>query len=338
MSVNELLSQDEIDALLHGVDDGDIETASDSGALPEDLDVYDFESQDRIVRGRLPTLDMINERFTRQFRLSLFNMLRRNAEISVTGVQMIKFSEYLHTLFTPASLNLVKLDPMRGTSLIVLDPRLVFSVVDCFFGGNGQSAAVRDGREFTPTESRIIQVLLEKAVADLEEAWRPVLPVTPTVKKSEVNPQFANIVGQGDVVVVGRFHIEFDGAGGEFHVTMPYASLEPIRHLLDSGVKSENIEVDQTWRKALRQDVERAEIELSGTLAHARLSVNELLNMKAGDILPVEIPENVLMESEGIPLFTGKVGASRGNVAVKMNNWIEREEPVNALVEVKPNE
>ena len=175
MAVNDLLSQDEIDALLHGVDSGDVETEGDESydgvARP-----FDFTSQDRIVRGRMPTLEMINERFARYFRISVFNMLRRAAEISVGGVQMMKFSEYVHSLFVPTSLNLVKLRPLRGTALCVIDPKLVFITVDNFFGGQGRHTKI-EGREFSPTETRVIEMLLDQAFKDLKEAWAPVMPV-----------------------------------------------------------------------------------------------------------------------------------------------------------------
>ncbi len=194
MSVNDLLSQDEIDALLHGVGSGDVDTDADAGLPGGEAQHYDFTSQDRIVRGRMPTLEMINERFARHFRISLFNMLRRSAEISVGGVQMLKFAEYVHSLFVPTSLNLVKVKPLRGTALFVVDPKLVFLVVDNFFGGDGRFHTKIEGREFTPTEVRVIQMVLQLAFRDLREAWSPVMQVEFDYINSEVNPQFANIV------------------------------------------------------------------------------------------------------------------------------------------------
>ncbi|MGM0633465.1 MAG: flagellar motor switch protein FliM, partial [Pseudomonadota bacterium] len=150
--MQDLLSQDEIDALLHGVDDGDVDT--DEDLAPGEVRSYDLTSQDRIVRGRMPTLEMINERFARYTRISLFNLMRRSAEVSVNGVQINKFGEYLHTMYVPTSLNLVKFRPLRGTALIVLDARLVFALVDNYFGGDGRHAKI-EGREFTPTELRV---------------------------------------------------------------------------------------------------------------------------------------------------------------------------------------
>ena len=251
---DELLSQDEIDALLHGVDDGAVETETD---VPVDADgarAYDFASQDRIVRGRLPTLEMINERFARYFRTSLFNMLRRSSDIAVSGVQMLKFGEFVHSLFVPTSLNMVKIAPLRGKSLFVLDPKLVFSTVDSFFGGTGRFHTKIEGRDFTPTELRVVQMLLEIAFEDLKKAWEPVLDVRFEYQGSEVNPQFANIVSPSEVVVT-TFNVDLESGGGDFYICLPYSMLEPIRELLDAGVQSDRGEKDERWEKAMREEI-----------------------------------------------------------------------------------
>ncbi|MEJ6655583.1 MAG: flagellar motor switch protein FliM, partial [Pseudomonas sp.] len=218
MAVQDLLSQDEIDALLHGVDEGVIDDQHDSE--PGAVKSYDLTSQDRIVRGRMPTLEMINERFARYTRISMFNLLRRSADVSVGGVQVMKFGEYVHTLYVPTSLNLVKMKPLRGTALFILDARLVFKLVDNFFGGDGRHAKI-EGREFTPTELRVVRMVLEQSFADLREAWQAVKDVQFEYVNSEVNPALANIVSPSEVVVVSTFHIELEGGGGEMKVTMP---------------------------------------------------------------------------------------------------------------------
>ncbi|NIA01271.1 MAG: flagellar motor switch protein FliM, partial [Planctomycetia bacterium] len=258
--MNDLLSQDEIDALLHGVNGGDVETETNE-ELPEgEITGYDFASQDRIVRGRMPTLEMINERFARYFRISLFNMLRRAGEISVSGVQMLKFAEYVHSLFVPTSLNLVRIKPLRGTALFVLEPKLVFALVDNFFGGGGRFHTKIEGREFTPTELRVIQMVLEIAFKDLMQAWKPVMEVEYDYQSSEVNPHFANIVSPTEVVVVNTFRIELDGGGGDLHVTMPYSMVEPIRDLLDAGVQSDRSDRDERWTHTIREEMKDAQV------------------------------------------------------------------------------
>src|SRR5690606_12549680 len=260
MSGNDVLSQDVIDALLHGVDSGEVKT--DPQGAPGEVRSYDFANQVRIVRGRMPTLEMINERFARLFRTSLFNMLRRTPEVAVAPVKMQKFSEHVHSLHVPTRLNLVKILPLRGTALVVLDPKLVFAAVDYFFGGNGRFAKI-EGREFTAIESRVIHMLLKHVFADVQEAWQHVARLEIEYLNSEINPHFANIVSPTEIVVVTSFHVELDGGGGEVHITMPYAMVEPLRELLDAGVASDRVEHDERWVQALKEEIEDAEVELS---------------------------------------------------------------------------
>jgi len=316
--VNDLLSQDEIDALLHGVSGGDVETETDEEIPEGEVRGYDFASQDRIVRGRMPTLEMINERFARYFRISLFNMLRRSGEISVSGVQMLKFAEYVHSLFVPTSLNLVKVNPLRGTSLFVLEPKLVFSLVDNFFGGGGRFHTKIEGREFTPTELRVINMVLEMAFQDLMQAWKPVMKVDFEYQSSEVNPHFANIVSPTEVVVVNTFRIELEGGGGDLHVTMPYSMVEPIRELLDAGVQSDRSDRDERWTRAIREEMKEAKVELSTTLLETSLSLREINELQAGDVIPVDLPELVTLEAEETPVFRGKYGVHNGSRAIKI--------------------
>ena len=317
MSVNDLLSQDEIDALLHGVDDGDVETEEE--IFDGEARAYDFTSQDRIVRGRMPTLEMINERFARYFRTSLFNMLRRTPEIAVGGVQMLKFAEYVHSLFVPTSLNLVLIPPLRGTSLFVFDPKLVFILVDNFFGGSGKFYNKIEGREFTQTELRIIEKMLELAFADMKQAWSPVMELDFEYQSSEVNPHFANIVSPTEVVVVSTFHVELDGGGGDIHVTIPYAMIEPIRELLDAGTVSDRTTVDERWSSSLREDIKAAEINVKSILTEVNLTLRDVMELKEGDIIPFEFPDEVLLSTDDdIPMFRGTFGVCQGNNAIKV--------------------
>ncbi len=218
---NDILSQDEVDALLGGVDDGVIDTSPDSAEFDGEAMPFDFNNQEHIVRGRLPTLEMINERFARYFRISFFDMLRKSPEISVKGLEMVKFNEYIQTLHAPTSLSLIKMAPLRGTGLIMLDPTLVFILVDNFFGGDGTIQAKNDGREFTSTELRVIEKVVEICFQDLVKAWEPVMSVNFNCHNHEVNPQMATIVSPTEVVVVSNFHVELDGGGGDIQVVYP---------------------------------------------------------------------------------------------------------------------
>ena len=321
--LSDLLSQDEIDALLHGVDDveeEDVDGGESDGSAME----YDFSSQDRIVRGRMPTLEIVNERFARHMRVSLFNMMRRSAEVSINGIQMIKFGEYIHTLFVPTSLNMVRFRPLKGTGLITMEARLVFILVDNFFGGDGRYHAKIEGREFTPTERRIIQMLLKLIFEDYKEAWAPVMDVSFEYLDSEVNPAMANIVSPTEVVVISSFHIELDGGGGDFHVSLPYSMLEPIRELLDAGVQSDKEDTDLRWSKALRDEMLDVKVTLSTHMMDLELSLKYIMNLEPGFIIPIEMPEHITVLIEDLPTFRAKLGRSRDNVALKIIEKIPR--------------
>jgi len=327
----DILSQDEIDALLTGVDSGDVETEGDDVLEDGEARNYDFSSQDRIVRGRMPTLEMINERFARNFRITLFNFLRRSPTISVDGVQMTKFGEYIHSLFMPSNLNLVKVKPLRGTALFVLNPKLVYSIVDSFFGGDGRFHTKIEGRDFTNTEMQVIQNILQKIFIDLKEAWAPIMDVEFEHAGSEVNPHFANIVTPSEVVVVSTIHVELDNGGGDLHITMPYSMLEPLREQLDAGVQSDTSEHDQRWNNSLREELKSASVEVSSTLTETTISLRELNNLNVGDVIPVDIPDVVTAEIEGIPVFRGQYGLSRGNRALKVVEMIRHDTAPTAI-------
>ena len=327
--MSDLLSQDEIDALLHGVDDvEDEEEVEDVAQSKDGTSDYDFSSQDRIVRGRMPTLEMVNERFARHMRISLFNMMRRTAEVSINGIQMIKFGEYIHTLFVPTSLNMVRFRPLKGTALITMEARLVFILVDNFFGGDGRYHAKIEGREFTPTERRIIQMLLKLIFEDYKEAWSPVMDVSFEYLDSEVNPSMANIVSPTEVVVISSFHIELDGGGGDFHIALPYSMLEPIRELLDAGVQSDKEDTDMRWSKALRDEIMDVPVAINTKFIEVDIPLSQLMELQAGDIIPIEMPEHITVLIEDLPTFRAKLGRSRDKIALKIESKIKRPESV----------
>jgi flagellar motor switch protein FliM len=321
VSDDKILDQAEIDALIHGVDIGAVNTTPEPG--PDEVRSYDFNNQMRIVRGRMPTLEMINERFARIFRVSLYNLLRRTPEISVQPIQVKKFSEYVHTLHLPTSLNLVKMNPLRGTALVVLEPKLVFATVDNFFGGTGRHAKI-EGREFTATEQRVIHMVLRNVFADLHEAWSHVAPLEVEFVQSEINPHFANIVSPSEIVVVTSFHIEVDGGGGNLHVTMPYSMIEPLREILDAGVASDRVEKDERWMICLREEIEDAEVQLTTRLGRCDISLATLLNLKPGDIVPCDFLGKVTILAEDVPMFRGSFGLSHGQQAVKLEERVRR--------------
>lgn len=325
--MSDLLSQAEIDALLNGVSDGDIETEEETEFYAEAdneefhekgvVREYDFASQERIVRGRMPTLEMVNERFARFIRISLFNFLRRSAEIFISGIQVQKFSEYIQGLLVPTNLTIVRFNPLRGKALIVIDPRLVFTVVDNFFGGAGQFYNQTEGREFTPTEMRVVRIIIDMIFKDLKEAWKPVMELDFEYVGAEINPRFANIIGPGEIIVISTIHVELEGGGGDVNIAMPYAMLEPIRELLDA-ISSDSGEVDGSWQTALRAEVLRAEVNVNSLLVEKVMTIRDVMQLKKGDVIPIEMPETVILKAEGIPVFEGRVGISDGNYAIQI--------------------
>lgn len=317
----EFLTQDEIDALLHEADDIKPESPDDDGS---GVKPFDFGSQDRIVRGRMPTLELVDERFARHMRVSLFNMLRHSAEVTWNGVDMLKFSEYVQGLFVPTSLNMVRFRPLKGTALITLEARLVFIMVENFFGGEGRFNTKIEGREFTPTERRIIQKVLKMVFEDYKEAWTPVMDVEFEYLDSEVNPSMANIVSPSEVLVVNHFHIDLDGGGGDLHICFPYSMIEPIREILDAGVQSDKGDTDLRWNKALREDVMDVTVDLKAKLLDAQLTLGELMSFKAGDIIPVDIPEDLLVYVEDLPSYHAKLGRTKERMALKISKVLER--------------
>ena len=319
--MQDLLSQDEIDALLHGVDEGDVETESDveDGSAQS----YDLTSQDRIVRGRMPTLEMVNERFARYTRISLFNLLRRTADVAVGGIQIQKFGEYVHTLYVPTSLNMVKLRPLRGTGLIILDAKLVFKLVDNFFGGDGRHAKI-EGREFTPTELRVVEMVLQDAFVDLKEAWKAILPIDFEFVNAEVNPSMANIVSPSEVVVVSTFHVELDGGGGDMHITLPYSMIEPIRETLDAGLQTDADDIDDRWITSLQEDVMRATVSLECQVAEKEVTLRDIIDLQKGDVIPIDMPDALTVMANGVPVLNTKLGQSRGHLALQVVNKINR--------------
>ena len=321
----DFLSQDEVDALLKGVT-GESDDTPDEGADSTGVRNYNIATQERIVRGRLPTLELINERFARLFRLGLFNFLRRSAEISVGPVRVIKYSEFIRNMPVPTNLNLIKINPLRGTSLFVFDPNLIFLVVDNLFGGDGRFHTRVEGREFTPTEQRVIQRLLEVAFADYEKSWSPVFQIQIEYLRAEMNTQFANIATPNEVVVATTFTIDLGNNSGEFHICMPYSMIEPIRDTLSSSMQGDQMEADTRWVKLLSKEIQQAEVELVANLSEVPITLGHILNMKEGDIISLDIPEAIIAQIDGVPILECKYGVLNGQYALKVNKILSNSE------------
>ncbi len=314
------LSQEEVDVLLRGVS-GDAEDA------PQDSDTagvrpYNLATQERIVRGRMPTLEIINERFARLFRIGLFNFLRRTAEVSIGPVRVSKYSEFIRNLVVPTNLNLVHCKPLRGTALMVIDPNLVFLMIDNLFGGDGRFHTRVEGRDFTQTEQRIIQRVLEIWFDSYRKSWEPVHPLEFEYIRSEMNTQFANIATPNEVVVSTSFTVELGSQSGEMHVCMPYSMIEPIRDLLTSSLQGETLEMDQRWIKLLKQQIQTAEVELVVDLGNIRMTLADVMKMRAGDVIALDIPDTLEAKVAGVPVMHCTHGQLNGQYAVRVQELL----------------
>lgn len=321
----DFLSQDEVDALLKGVtgETDEPEAGQEEGSGPKN---YNLGTQERIVRGRMPTLELINERFARYLRIGLFNYMHRNAEISVGPIKVQKYSEFIRNLVVPTNLNLVSAKPLRGTGLFIFDPNLVFLVVDNMFGGDGRFHTRVEGRDFTQTEQRIIQGLLNVVFTEYGRSWKPVHDLNFEYIRSEMNSQFANIATPAEIVVSTTFSIEFGGSAAEMHICFPYSMMEPIRDMLYSSMQSDQLSTDKRWITTLRKQLQSAEVELTAELTHAALTLGQIQKMKVGDVIPVNIPETIIAKVDGVPLLECKFGQQQGQYAIQVERFIASED------------
>lgn len=319
--MSEFLSQDEVDALLKGVTGEDEEEVKDSDA--DGVKTYNLATQERIVRGRLPTMEIINERFARLFRIALFNFMRRTSEISVGSVKIAKYSDFIRNLIVPTNLNLVHFNPFRGTGLIIIDPNLVFLIIDNLFGGDGRFHTRVEGRDFTQTEQRIIQRVLEIIFENYTKSWEPVHPIECEFIRSEMNTQFANIATPNEVVVSTTFSVELGSSSGDIHFCMPYAMIEPIRDMLASTLQGELLGVDKRWIRLMTQQIKSAEVEVVAELAKAKMSLGEMMNMKVGDVIPLNLSETIEAKIDNIPIMECKYGIFNGQYALRVEKMIK---------------
>jgi flagellar motor switch protein FliM len=312
----DILSQEEVDALLRGVGGKIDESArpnSDAAVRP-----YDIARQERIVRGHMPGLELINERFTGLLRAGLFDFMRKDTEISAGPVRAFKYSEFVRALVIPTNLNLVQIKPLKGRALIVFEPALVSQVVECLFGGQGRSHTRAAGWSFTPTEMRVIQRMLQVVFEQYQRAWQPVFDLTLEHIRSETNTQFAAIATPAEMVVASSFSIDLAGVRGDFHVCIPYAMLEPIRDLMHGSAPSDRSEQSDRWTSLLSAEVYHADVELKVNLARAEVTVRQLLGLRPGDVIAVDLPEVLVAEVDGVPVLEGGYGVMNGQYALKV--------------------
>jgi flagellar motor switch protein FliM len=317
----QILSQDEVDALLQGIT-GESQKLEQEEVQAGGIRNYDIASQERIVRGRMPTMEIINERFARNIRIGLFNFIRKSPEISIGGIKVQKYSAFLREIVVPTNFNIVSVRPLRGSGLIVCDPTLVFAVIDALFGGAGKFHTRIEGRDFSPTEQRIITRLVEVVTEEYKKAWSGIYPLELDYQRSEMQPQFANIATPSEIVVATSFTLEIGDTTGTIHFCIPYSTLEPIRDVLYSTIQGDSNEPDRRWVNLMKQQIQSATVELVAELAHAPATVEQLLAFKPGDFIELDLSAGIEAKVVGVPIFECHYGTSNGKYALKVDRML----------------
>ena len=323
------LSQEEVDALLEGVT-GESQKTVEEAAEHGEVRAYNISSQERIVRGRMPTMEIVNERFARNLRVGLFNFIRRSPEISVGPVAVQRYSAFLRELAVPTNFNIVAIRPLRGSVLIVCEPTLVFGVIDTLYGGIGKFQTRIEGRDFSATEQRVINRLVDVITDEYKKAWKGIYPIELDYQRSEMQPQFANVATPSEIVISTSFQLEIGDISGAIHFCFPYSTLEPIRDVLYSSTQGDSIEVDRRWINLLKHEIQAAEITLVAELARADATVEQLLAMKKGDFIELEKPPKIEASVDGVPLFECYYGTHNSKYAIRIDkalrgndqNWL----------------
>ena len=317
----QILSQDEVDALLQGIT-GESQKLDKEEAPTDGIRDYNLASQERIVRGRMPTMEIINERFARNIRIGLFNFIRKSPEVSIGGIKVQKYSAFLRDIVVPTNFNIVSVRPLRGSGLIVCEPTLVFAVIDALFGGAGKFHTRIEGRDFSPTEMRIIQRLLEVVIAEYTKAWSGIYPLELEYQRSEMQPQFATIATPSEIIVATSFTLEIGETSGTIHFCVPYSTLEPIRDVLFSSTQGDSNEPDKRWLNLLKTEIQSAEVELIAELATAPATVEQLLAFKAGDFIELDLKPQIEVNVAGVPVLECHYGTSNGRYALKVDQLL----------------
>lgn len=317
----QILSQDEVDALLQGIT-GESQKLEQEEEQVGGIREYNLASQERIVRGRMPTMEIINERFARNIRVGLFNFIRKSPEVAIGGIKVQKYSAFLREIVVPTNFNIVSVKPLRGSGLIVCDPTLVFAVIDSLFGGIGKFHARIEGRDFSPTEQRVITRIVEVILTEYHKAWKGIYPLELEYQRSEMQPQFANIATPSEIVVSTSFTLEIGETSGTIYFCIPYSTLEPIRDVLYSTTVGDSSEPDRRWINLLKTQIQSAEVDLVAELGTAPATVEQLLAFKPGDFIELDLDPLIQTKVDGVPVFQCHYGTSNGRYALKIDKML----------------
>jgi flagellar motor switch protein FliM len=334
--MTQVLSQDEVDALLSAVqDDGDTSSSGGGGGesgggfetedeQSENIQPYDLTNQDRVIRGRMPILEIIYERFIRQFRVSLSNSLRKISTISMISTDLLKFGEFVNTLPIPSCMVIMRFNELRGPALIVFESKLAYAIIDSYFGGTDRPYTKFEGKEFTSIELSFMKRVMDMAIVDLEEAWAPVHRIDAQYVRTEINPQFVGVVPPSDVIITTTFEVEFESVSGTIMVVIPYSTIEPIKQKLSSSFQTENDVVDTLWTRSMQEHVQSAQATAIVKLGNTSMTIGDLVSLQVGDIIPLsqEVSGELDLEIEGATKMKCLIGTYKGNRAVQITRRI----------------
>lgn len=319
--MNQILNQEEIDALLNFKENDFHDSNSVDPSIPQE---FDITNQEKSIQGKIISLGIINEKFARSVRNSLYQFLKKPVDISISKIKIIQFHEYIKSLPCPSSINLFKMNPLKGTSLFIFNSRLIYSFVDCYFGGEGRTQFKSDFKEFTPTELRIIKLLLEHFYKDLKDAWSSFIDIQFETKQTECDPSLVNSFNDDDIFIISKFRIELDGGGGEFDICLPYSMLEPIKELFDAGLMNDNDKSNEKWEKSLKEHLLDVKVDINCVLAKKRILLKDIMKFKDGDIINIDIPEEIIIKSDERSLFSGSFGTFDSKYAIRIIEKIKK--------------
>jgi flagellar motor switch protein FliM len=341
----QILSQEEVDALLNAVTDGDASTeqaaapaaAADTGEasaapdaaaggpgdvteLADNIQSYDLTNQDRVIRGRMPILEIIYERFIRSFRVSLSNALRKISTISMISTDLLKFGEFVNTLPIPSCMCILRFNELRGPAILVFESKLAYAIIDSFFGGTDRPFTKIDGKEFTQIELSFMKKIMDMAINDLEEAWAPVHRVDAQYLRTEINPQFVGVVPPSDVIIATTLEVEFESASGTIMIIVPYSTIEPIKQKLSSSFQTDNEMADTIWTQAMNHHIRDVNTMMAVKLGETDMTVGDLLTLQVGDVIPLnqEASGEVSVTIEGVEKMKCLIGVHKGNRAIQI--------------------
>lgn len=349
MAEKDVLSQEEIDALLESVDDStdgepgssadvkskdgngeqtisspELDTASDSTEkVDEDgVKTLNFIGQKRIVKGQLPVLDKIYDRAIRSFASDIYHLTATDFEIKQDPLSIVKHREFMGGLPNPSLMSVYKFKPLRGKGILLFDSTFVYDLVDYYFGGSSQFYAQKDKTDFTATELRVMEVVTKKLMDNLIHAWEPIMQIELIKVNDETNPQLVHIAEPDEMLIVARFSLNFGKESGVFYFILPYTMLEPIKQQLELGASRPDDEIDPNWINSLKEELMDVELTITSSMAENMSMLGQVVSWQVGDFIPLEMSETVTLDIEGTPSFTATLGSANEKRALKIINSI----------------